>query len=134
MNMAASAEIQSTPIEIDPRPCELCGRTVDQHECFDDGEGPEFFCYPEGDLVTQWELADPRDRWKHTGEPPPDIGIPMTIAKQPYRTPQSTVDAFFYMLKTKDAAGIAAWLAAHPRDERHLQKIWERKCSTAAAK
>jgi hypothetical protein len=128
----AVAEVQ--PIEIDPRPCELCGRTIDEHECLDDGEGPEFFCYPAADLVTQWELADPRDRWKHTGELPPDIGIPIAAAKLPYRTPQSTVDAFFFVLKTKNAAGIAAWLAAHPRDERHLQKIWERKCSTAAAK
>jgi hypothetical protein len=22
-------------------------------------------------LVRQWELADPRDRWRHTGEPTP---------------------------------------------------------------
>jgi hypothetical protein len=51
-----------------------------------------------------------------------------------FRTPQSVIDAFFYVLKTKDAAGIAEWLAAHPQDERHLQKIWEQKCSTAAAR
>lgn len=24
-----------------------------------------------GDLVRQWELNDPRDRWRHTGEQPP---------------------------------------------------------------
>jgi len=42
------------PIEIDPRPCELCGRTIDQHERVDDGEGPEFFCYPADDIVTCW--------------------------------------------------------------------------------
>jgi hypothetical protein len=49
-----------------------------------------------------------------------------------YGTPQSVVDAFFYVLRTKDAAGIAEWLAAHPQDKRYLQKIWEQKCSTAA--
>jgi hypothetical protein len=127
MNMAASAEIQPTPIEIDPRPCELCGRTVDQHECFDDGEGPEFLCYPEGDLVTQWELADPRDRWKHTGEPPPDIGIPIAAAKLPYRTPQSTIDAFWYVVRLDDADHLKRWLAQHPRDVVTLQKLWDGK-------
>ena len=24
-----------------------------------------------GQIVRQWEIADPRDRWKHTGEAPP---------------------------------------------------------------
>ena len=141
MNVAAPAEIEPNLISIDPRPCGLCGRTIDQHECVDDGEGPEFFCYPDDDLVKQWELADPRDRWKHTGEPPPpasvrnsDISARPADKPQQYRTPQATVDAFFYVLKTKDAAGIAEWLAAHPQDERHLQKIWEQKCSTAAAR
>ncbi len=32
------------PIEIDPRPCLLCGLTIDRHDMVDDGEGPEFFC------------------------------------------------------------------------------------------
>src|ERR1700722_7260748 len=32
------------PIEIDPRPCKICGLTVDRHITADDGEGPEFFC------------------------------------------------------------------------------------------
>jgi hypothetical protein len=32
------------PLEIDPRPCELCGLTVDRHEMVDDGDGPIFFC------------------------------------------------------------------------------------------
>ena len=141
MNIAASHTLEPEPIEIDPRPCGLCGRTIDQHECVDTGEGPEFFCYPDDDIVTRWELADPRDAWRHTGEPPPpasvrnsDISARPADKPQPYRTPQSVVDAFFYMLKTKDAAGIAEWLAAHPQDERYLQKIWEQKCSTAAAK
>ena len=64
-------QIELDPIEIDPRPCGLCGCTIDQHERVDTPEGPEFFCFPDDDIVTRWELADPRDRWKHTGEPPP---------------------------------------------------------------
>jgi hypothetical protein len=94
MSVAAVVEIELEPIAIDPRPCGLCGRTIDQHDCFDQGEGPEFFCYPDDDLVKQWELADPRDRWKHTGEPAPpenvrnaDIfGKPLQIAvaRSPY--------------------------------------------------
>jgi hypothetical protein len=54
------------PIEIDPRSCELCGRTTDQHECLDHGEGPEFFCWDDDDIVKCWEVADPRDAWRHT--------------------------------------------------------------------
>jgi hypothetical protein len=32
------------PIEIDPRPCGLCGLTIDRHDMVDAGEEPEFFC------------------------------------------------------------------------------------------
>src|SRR5450755_3887546 len=102
---ALPGEIEPNPIEIDPRPCELCGRTIDQHECFDDGEGPEFLCFPDGPRVQEWELADPRDRWKHTGEqPPPDAfrngDLPGTpaAARQHYRTPQATIDAFWFVI------------------------------------
>lgn len=140
MNAAAQL-LEPDPIEIDPRPCELCGRTIDQHEMIDDGEGPEFYCYPDDDIVTQWELADPRDAWRHTGEAPPpasvrnsDIAPSGNAAPAHYRTPQATVDAFFYVVSLDDPARLAAWLADHPRDERYLQKIWEQKCSTAAAK
>ncbi|MCK1540652.1 hypothetical protein IVB12_01260 [Bradyrhizobium sp. 179] len=36
-------------------------------------------------LVMQWELADPRDRWRWTGELPPMQQVPAT-EKAPYRT------------------------------------------------
>jgi hypothetical protein len=95
---AADPDIQELePIEIDPRPCDLCGRTIDQHERVDNGEGPEFYCYPDNDIVTCWELADPRDAWRHTGEPAPpgairnsDISPPPPAAPAHYRTPQAT--------------------------------------------
>ena len=140
MNIAVAPTPEPDPIELDPRPCELCGRTVDQHERIDQGEGPEFFCYPADDIVKLWELADPRDGWRHTGEPPPPASVRNSdltaTAARPdyYRTPQSTADALWFVASLDDPARLAAWLADHPRDEKYLQKIWEQKCSTAAAK
>jgi hypothetical protein len=135
--------IAADPIILEPAPiaielaCQLCGRTIDEHFRVDTFEGSIFLCENGDDLVRQWELADPRDAWRRTGGPPPpekfrnsDIQAPSAKAPQ-YRTPQSVVDAFFYVIKTKDAAGIAAWLADHPRDETYLRKILEQKCSTA---
>jgi hypothetical protein len=149
MNAIVSpSELEPDPIEIDPRPC-VCGHTVDQHFRIDTPEGPEFYCQDieeggadaDDDIVRRLELADPRDRWKHTGEAPPsahvrnsDISARPADRPQPYWTVQSTIDAFAHVVSTKDADGIAEWLASHPMDEKYLQKIWERKCSTAAAK
>jgi hypothetical protein len=126
------------PIEIDPRPCELCGHTIDQHECVDDGEGPEFFCYPEDDIVTSWQLADLRDAWRHTGEAPPpasvrnsDITAPAIVPKQ-YRPPEATQQAFWYVASLDNPERLAAWLLDHPRDATYLRKLLEQKCSSAA--
>jgi hypothetical protein len=138
MNVAALSDIEPEPIAIDPRPCGLCGRTIDQHERIDTPEGPEFFCYPADDIVTCWELADPRDAWRHTGEAPPpenfrNSDIQGAAGKPPqYRTPQSVVDAFWYVVQTQDPASIGAWLADHPSDKTYLRKILEQKCLTAA--
>lgn len=143
--MSLQEAYEPTPLEIEPRPCEWCGLTIDQHIMVDDGDGPEFFCeeiHPHAaDLVRQLEMQDPRDAWRHTGETPPPVafrnadfhGGP-TPAQQRYRTPQATIDAFFYVARTQDAEGIAEWLASHPRDAQHLHKLWKQKCSTAAAK
>ncbi len=53
------------------------------------------------DLVRQWELADPRDAWRVTEEALPtaairnsDISGAPADKPRPYRTPQSTIDAF----------------------------------------
>jgi hypothetical protein len=140
MNAAALAEADL--ISIDPRPCELCGRTIDQHECFDGGEGPEFFCAEIDDgpppwftesIMRQWELADPRDAWRHTGEPPPPASVRNSdVAEEPaarshYRTPQATTDAFWFVINLCDPARLKAWLHDHPRDARHLLKLLESK-------
>src|SRR5258705_11360394 len=44
MNAISPIQLEPEPLEIDPRPCELCGLTIDRHEMVDHGEGPEFFC------------------------------------------------------------------------------------------
>jgi hypothetical protein len=121
------------PLEIDPRPCGLCGRTIDQHERIDTPEGPEFFCFPDDDIVTLWELADPRDSWRHTGEaaPPESIRNSDISAKPnptpPYRTAQATVDAFWYVVGLCDRERLRVWLQNHPQDARHLLKLLESK-------
>jgi hypothetical protein len=126
-------EIEPNPIEIDPRPCELCGRTIDQHERVDTPEGPEFFCWNDDDIVTRWELADPRDAWRHTGESPPPASVRNSdITEQPsapkhYRTPQATADAFWLVVNLCDPVRLKAWLHDHPRDARHLLKLLESK-------
>jgi hypothetical protein len=142
------------PIEIDPRHCDWCGLTIDQHVMVDEGDGPEFFCqeiHPHAaDLVRQWEAADPRDRWQHTGEAPPPAAKPALLYRsvardgvasavelqrtiddfsraRAYRTPQSTIDAFWYVVRLDDPDYLARWLADHPRDSSHLLKIWKAK-------
>jgi hypothetical protein len=133
MNAVSPEQIELDPIEIGPRPCGLCGRTINQHERVDTPEGPEFLCFPDDDIVTLWELADPRDSWRHTGEPPPPACIRNSdiSAKpnppRPYRTPQATVDAFMFVARLDDQDYLARWLADHKRDAAHLLKIWKAK-------
>jgi len=129
------------PIEIDPRPCLLCGLTIDQHDMVDEGEGPLFFCAENppdwlvAGIMQQWELADPRDKWRQTGETPPLPEVrsgplqPAPPTAKRYRTPQSTIDAFWYVTRLDDPDYLARWLADHERDAAHLLKIWKaRQC------
>jgi hypothetical protein len=81
----------------------------------------------------QWELGDPRDSWRHTGERPPlasvrnsDIAVKPN-APRSYRTPQATVAAFWYVAALDDPDYLARWLAQHPADAPHLHEIWGRK-------
>jgi hypothetical protein len=79
------------------------------------------------DLVQQWELADPRDRWRYTGEQRTRTIEPAPTGAQPYRTPQATIDAFWYVASLDDPDYLKRWLAEHPRDVAALQKLWEAK-------
>jgi hypothetical protein len=107
--------------------CDQCGLVVEDLEALIELRA--------ADLVTQWELADPRDGWRHTGDPAPpanvqnsDISPKPPSAPRSYRPAQSTIDAFFYIVRTKDADGIFEWLARHPLDAPHLHKLWKKKC------
>jgi hypothetical protein len=84
-------------------------------------------------IARQWESADPRDRWRHTGEAPPLVPKPEAPAARGYRPPQATIDAFRYVARLGDADKLAAWLNQHPRDVPHLKKISEARCSIPAA-
>jgi hypothetical protein len=137
------------PIEIDPRPCGLCGLTINRHHMVDDGEGPEFFCIdvPVDELtldelelraelrreeeiaamVRDWEMDDPRDRWRHTGELRPATQPAPVPRRDPYAPPQSTVDAFLYVVELDDVARLKAWLDDHRRDAPILLKLLKAK-------
>ncbi|SDJ43803.1 hypothetical protein SAMN05216338_104968 [Bradyrhizobium sp. Rc2d] len=73
-------------------------------------------------LVMRWELDDERDRWKWTGELPP-VQQAAVIEKTPYRTPQSTIDAFKYLVSVGDQERLAVWLRNHPNDAASLFKF-----------
>ena len=98
--------------------------------------GPTFYCPDDletqihlaaADLVRQWELADPRDRWRHTGEPKPKASDIPTDEPKPYRTAASTIDAFWYVVGLRDPEPFKAWLADHPQDAPFLLKLLEGK-------
>jgi hypothetical protein len=140
---APLAPINSDLLDLDPRPCELCGLMIDRHEMVDHGDGPLFFCadiLPDemtldelerrAELIRQEEVAAIFARLEAMDDP--SRRLPPADARSPYRTPQSTVDAFFYVVSLDDPARLAGWLADHPRDKAFLRQILENKCSSAA--
>jgi hypothetical protein len=127
-----------SPIEIDSRPCELCGCTIDRHEMIDNGEGPEFFCidyFPEelslaelerrAEMRRQEEVAAIIARWETLG--PPDIPPPRE--PEPYRPAKSTIDAFRFVAATGDVVRLKAWLADRPKDAPLLLALLESPAS-----
>jgi hypothetical protein len=112
-----------TPGQIEIEPCELCGGAIEDLE--------ELIYLRAADMIAQWERADPRDAWKHTGEaPPPDhIRNGPQAAAEPafYRTARSTEAAFKYVCSLNDADYLTRWLANHPADAPELFKIWKGK-------
>lgn len=75
-------------------------------------------------LVREWELADMRDRWRWTGEMPP-VQQTAAPAKPQRGMPQSTVDAFRFVVSLADADHLAAWLRAHPGNAKALLEMVE---------
>src|SRR5450631_4117228 len=92
-------EREPDPIEMDPRPCGLCGLTIDRHERDDTPEGPLFFCadlspdemtLPElerrAELRRQEDIAALLARWEALPAHNPPRREP-----EPYRPSASTV-------------------------------------------
>jgi hypothetical protein len=137
MNAISRIEVEPEPIEIDPRPCELCGLTIDRHEMVDDGDGPIFYCLdlsPDemtlaelerrselrrqeqiAAMIAEMEAADHLAPIRPVSEPPP------------YHTPQSTVDAFWFVVGLANPERFKAWLADRPKDAPFLFKLLEAK-------
>ena len=120
------------PIEIDPRPCVLCGLTIDRHDPVDEGEGPLFFC-PElhPDELTMIELerrAELRRQEDISAILAGMTDCPSLVPPrepEPYRPAQSTVDAFRIVVATGDVARLKTWLADRPDDAPLLLALLE---------
>jgi hypothetical protein len=126
------------PIEIDQRPCELCGLTIDRHDMVDDGEGPIFYCpdlSPDemtlvelerrAELRRQEEVAAIFARLEAMDDP--SKRLPPPREPEPYRPAQSTVDAFWFVVGLRDPERFKVWLADRPKDAPFLLELLETK-------
>lgn len=126
MNAIVSpAELE--PIEVER--CDVCQRVIEDFE-------QELIYLRANDLLVQWELADPRDAWRHTGEAPPSVEFrngpiegPSPARPKSYETPASTEQAFWIVVRQNDPARLKQWLADRPEDTPHLRTLLEKKCS-----
>jgi hypothetical protein len=50
----------------------------------------------------------------------------------PYRTAQSTIDAFWYLVRLNDPDRLKTWLANHPLDAATLLKLYEGRQNVTA--
>ena len=133
---APLAPIELDLLAIEPRPCELCGLTIERHDIVDDGDGPLFYCpdlSPDDmtleELERRAELRRQEDVAAILAAMPecPSIA-PVDKPPEPYRPAQSTADAFFFVARSQPADYLGLWLAEHPQDAPHLHKLWIEKC------
>jgi hypothetical protein len=69
-------------------------------------------------IIDQWEA-------EYRKQPKAEI-IPFPRPRE-YRTPESTIDAFWYVVRLNDREQLAAWLNDHPRDKAFLLQLLEDK-------
>jgi hypothetical protein len=133
---AISPEQILEPIAIDPRPCELCGLTIDRHDIVDDGDGPLFFCadiLPDemtldelerrAELIRQEEVAAILVRMDALAGP---VDLALVVREpEPYRPAASTIDAFRFVAASGDIGRLKAWLLARPSDAQFLLALLE---------
>jgi hypothetical protein len=126
-------------LEIDPRPCSVCGTHLDRHEMVDDGEGPIFYCLPpdemtlpelerRAELIRQIEVAAIVARMEAADVDMP-CELPAPAEPRPYRPAQSTVAAFRIVVASGDVGRIKAWLADRPKDAPLLLAMLESSLS-----
>ena len=132
MNAISPGQFELDPIEIDQRPCELCGLTIDRHDMVDDGDGPIFHCadlspdemtLPE--LERRAELRRQEDVAAILAAMPDCPPLVPRSGPEPYRPAQSTVDAFRLVVATGDVGRLKAWLADRPKDAPLLLACWK---------
>jgi hypothetical protein len=70
-------------------------------------------------IIARWEAMDVEIARRKPVTPP--------RPPEPYRTPQSTIDAFLYLVGTDDAPRVRAWLADRPKDAPFLLDLLESK-------
>jgi hypothetical protein len=140
MNIACHIEREPEPIELDSRPCELCGLTIDRHDMVDDGEGPLFYCpdlSPDemtlvelerrAELCRQEEVAAIFARLEAMDDP--SKRLPPPREPEPYCPAQSTVAAFRIVVAGGDVGRLKAWLADRPKDAPSLLALLESPAS-----
>jgi hypothetical protein len=59
-------------------------------------------------------------------------GNVLEFKPRPYRTPQSTIDAFWYLVQINEPDRLKAWLAARPLDAPTLLKLYEERQNVRA--
>lgn len=74
--------------------------------------------------MKQYDPFDPADK--------NIIRLADEMARRRTGVPQSTIDAFWYLVRLNDPDRLKAWLAARPMDAPTLLKLWKaRKNGTA---
>ena len=136
MNAISPGQFELDPIEIDPRPCGLCGLTIDRHEQVDTPEGSEFFCADldemalaelerRAELIRQLEVAAIFARLEAADDP--SKRLQRAPRAEPYRPAKSTIAAFWYVVSLNDPERLKGWMRNHPKDAPALLKLLESK-------
>ena len=66
--------------------------------------------------MTDYDPFDPNDK--------NIVRLSDWLAKR-HRTPQSTIDAFWYLVRLNDPDRLKAWLEARPQDQKTLIALYE---------
>ena len=56
----------------------------------------------------------------------------LAFKPRPYQTPQSTIDAFWYLVRLNDPARLKAWLQDRPQDRQTLRNLYEERQNVEA--